>query len=83
MRRSTPPGGFPRLTGMSTLNVSRRARIRVARRAGFSSGVASVFRVLGRGRPAPPLVRRGLGSLRGDAYALRRDGERLFRDDAA
>lgn len=68
---------------MSALNVSRRVRVEAARRAGFSSGVASAFRVLGRGRPAPPLVRRGLGSLREDAHALRRDGERLFRDDAA
>jgi hypothetical protein len=70
---------------MGTFNVShhaaRRARIVFARRAGFRDGIASVFRLSGRGRPAPPLVRRGLGSLREDGQALQRDSERLFRGD--
>lgn len=50
-----------------------------ARAAGFAAGVASAWRILGSQRPAPPMVRRDLGSLDGDAYAIRRDGERLVQ----
>jgi hypothetical protein len=69
-----------------SVNVSRHpgrlARSAAARRAGLLDGVASVFRLSGRGRPAPVLARRRYGSLREDGRALQRDGERLFRGDA-
>lgn len=66
---------------MSALDFMRTARakqINSARREGLVRGVESVFRVIGRERPAPPTVRRGLGSLREDRRAIGRDGERLF-----
>lgn len=63
---------------MSAFDTTRR--IQAAGRDGIAHGIASAFKVMGRDRPAPPLVRRGLGSLRQDGRAIRRDGERLFRD---
>lgn len=57
-------------------------RIESARQAGVASGVASLFMLRGRERPAPPLVRRDVGSLREDGHAIKRDGERLFGVDA-
>lgn len=52
--------------------------IRAAQHEGLKSGIASVLYPLGRGRPAPPRVKRGLGSLREDERAISRDGKRLF-----
>ena len=66
------------LSYMGAFDSTRLAR--VAGRRGVADGVASALKVFGHGRPAPPLVRRGVGSLRQDGYAIRRDGERLFRD---
>jgi hypothetical protein len=60
-----------------SLSQARRSRLARESRSGFSQGIASVFSVLGTGRPAPPRVRRGLGSLVEDSNALQRDSERL------
>lgn len=59
-------------------SVMRQAREAAARHAGLLEGIASVFRLTGRGRPAPVLTRRHYGSLREDARALQRDAERLL-----
>jgi hypothetical protein len=58
-------------------------KIQSATRAGFSDGVASAFRIFGTGRPAPPTVRREMGSLCGDARAIADDGRRLFDEVSA
>lgn len=55
-----------------------QGQIQDASRKGFVSGAASAFNIRGRGKPAPPSIRRSLGSLREDARAIQRDGERLF-----
>lgn len=57
---------------------ARQHRLVEASRHGFAEGVASVFSILGRGRPAPVLIRRDLGSLDDDLLALQRDCERLL-----
>lgn len=56
----------------------RQIRLKQAARRGFADGIASVFSIFGRGRPAPAYVRRGLGSLEDDMLALRGDCERLI-----
>jgi hypothetical protein len=56
----------------------RKRRLTEASRRGLTDGVASVFSILGRGRPAPVLIRRDLGSLEDDLLALQRDCERLL-----
>ena len=61
-----------------TFGQTRRDRPSQALRQGFADGVASVFSVRGKGHPAPPRVRRGLGSLAEDVRALQRDSERLI-----
>jgi hypothetical protein len=69
---------------MSALNrpqMTRGRRMRAARREGVASGVWSVLVAPAPARPAPPLVRRGLGSLTEDGRAISRDGERLFDGD--
>ena len=49
-----------------SIKVSRhpghRVRVAATSRAGFLDGMASVFRLSGRGRPAPILARRRYGS---------------------
>lgn len=52
---------------------------RTASRRGFWSGVRGAFGLGGRGRPAPPMVRRSVGSPRDDILQLSRDSDRLFK----
>lgn len=59
-------------------DTARAEKVKRARRQGFAGGVATAFRLGGRGRPAPATVVRGTGSLREDAKAIQRDGQRLF-----
>jgi len=65
--------------GMTARNLGqeRKDRLSQASRQGFVDGVASVFSVRGKSHPAPPRVRRALGSLSEDVRALQRDSERL------
>lgn len=57
---------------------AREVRLSEASHAGFFHGIASALAFFGANRPAPPTVRRGLGSLCDDARALQDDGRRLF-----
>jgi hypothetical protein len=62
---------------MSVLNQKRSVQLSRSSRRGFADGVASVFSLIGEGRPAPPYIRRSIGSLTQDTRALQRDSERL------
>jgi hypothetical protein len=65
--------------GTAPLERRRAQKLADARARGAAYGVTSVLR-LGQSsrKPAPPRVRRDLGSPKGDAVALHRDAERLF-----
>lgn len=85
MKLSLPAGADALLATVRLQDMPKEDSERIAdtllaaRVAGFAAGVASVWRILGSQHPAPPMVRRDLGSLDEDAYAIRRDGERLVQ----